>query len=290
MNGLLQLSDGRQIEYLDNGVGSERALVLHHGSPCEAFFWTTTLKQLASKGVRAVAYTRPGYGESTRLPDRNLIDGNRDLAAVLEHLDVAKFVSVGWSAGGPTALASGLLDGCHGVVAVASPAPFDADDLDFYDGMGADFAEECAATVMDLDTAFKYKQEHTEGLKSLSVEDILGGLAPRSSRPEFYAEYRVLGHDLLTTLKRGLTPDAMGYTEDDRSFLKPWGFYPGALSVPVQIWLGRNDPYVPVAHAEWLHEHINDSELHLLEDHDHISTWVEHCDQFLADAIETLAR
>ena len=289
MDGILNLPDGRQLEYIDNGIASDHAIVLHHGSPIEMRFWTSTLDQLSGLGIRAIAFTRPGYGGSTRLPDRNLLDGNADLSNLLSHLDVNNFASIGWSAGGPPALASGLLDGCVSISAIASPAPFDAHDLDFYSGMGEEFAKECAATVISLESAFEYKQAATAPFASFSAHDLINALTPRAQMPQYFDLYEVMGQELLDSLLSALTPDAMGYVEDDRAWLKPWGFKTEDINVDVDIWLGKNDVFIPAPHAEWLSRHTKHSTLHLLDDQDHISIWVENKEQIMENAIRALA-
>jgi pimeloyl-ACP methyl ester carboxylesterase len=56
--------------------------------------------------------------------------------------------------------------------------------------------------------------------------------------------------------------------------VKPWGFDPEAISVPVSIWYGPDDVLCPRGHAEWLLAHIPGAERrelpagHILEDED----------------------
>lgn len=286
--GFVHLTDGRQLEYIDNGLASTRALVLHHGSPIEMHIWDSTMQWLTERGVRAIAYTRPGYGESTRNPERTVIGNNSDLEAVLTHLGVTEFVSVGWSAGGPPALASGLLSGCRGVAAIASPAPFDGEGLDYFAGMPEDFARESAISSQSVDAAFEFKQATVDGLRSLTVEGFVEGFRERPAYAEFEQRYQASFQELVDSLQRGLTPDALAYAEDDHSFLKPWGFDLTSLTVPVGVWLGDHDEFIPPGHATWLAEHIPNADLHLLTDQNHISIVVEYRDEILNTAIAAL--
>jgi hypothetical protein len=54
------------------------------------------------------------------------------------------------------------------------------------------------------------------------------------------------------------------------------------------MWIGSNDEFIPVAHAEWFGDHVRDIDLHILEGQDHISIMVEHFDQILEGAISLL--
>ena len=262
--------------------------MLHHGSPMEMLYFEDLLDSLAARGMRAIAYTRPGYGESTRLPNRNVIDNNSDLAAILAHQNIAQFVSCGWSAGGPPALASTLLEGCRGASVVATPAPFDQPDLDGFAGMTEAFAAECRACSSSVNSSFAFKQSHIDDVKALTTELLLSAFSSRASFATYETEYKNMAHDLSKSLMRGIDPDTLGFAEDDHSWLKPWGFDIEAIDLPVQMWIGSNDEYIPVAHAEWFGNHVRAIDLHILVGQDHVSIMVEHIDAIIEAAIALL--
>src|SRR5438874_1310275 len=72
-----------------------------------------------------------------------------DLAAVLDALGTAEFVTVGWSGGGPHALAcAALLPGrCLAAASVAGVAPYQAGGLDWPQGMGSENLAEFQAAL-----------------------------------------------------------------------------------------------------------------------------------------------
>jgi pimeloyl-ACP methyl ester carboxylesterase len=53
--------------------------------------------------------------------------------------------------------------------------------------------------------------------------------------------------------------------------LQPWGFELDAIRVPLQLWHGRHDRFVPYAHGEWLARAIPGVEAHLSEDDGHLT-------------------
>jgi pimeloyl-ACP methyl ester carboxylesterase len=47
-----------------------------------------------------------------------------------------------------------------------------------------------------------------------------------------------------------------GWVDDDLAFPRPWGFDVSDIAVPVLVVYGLVDVLVPVAHGEWLAEHV----------------------------------
>src|SRR5439155_23347798 len=96
------------------------------------------------RGIRLFSYDRPGYGGSSRDEGRNIASCGGDVAAVCHALGVERFCVWGISGGGPHALATAALlpERVAAAAALAPVAPFDAEGLDFYEGMGEKNVEE----------------------------------------------------------------------------------------------------------------------------------------------------
>jgi pimeloyl-ACP methyl ester carboxylesterase len=62
-----------------------------------------------------------------------------------------------------------------------------------------------------------------------------------------------------------------GWFDDDLAFTRDWGFDPVEIAIPVAVWQGRQDRFVPFAHGEWLAEHVPRARVHLYEEHGHLS-------------------
>jgi pimeloyl-ACP methyl ester carboxylesterase len=126
---LLRLPDGRDLEYHVQGPSAGPVVLFHHGMPGSAVPMGTVLGSMTDRGFRVITYSRAGYGASTPAAGRTILDTAAVCAFLLTHLDVTHYLVVGWSAGGPHALASAAVapDGVEGVLLVASFAPFDAD-------------------------------------------------------------------------------------------------------------------------------------------------------------------
>jgi pimeloyl-ACP methyl ester carboxylesterase len=97
--------DGRVVEFLVAGPEDGPPLVLHEGTPCGLVLYSPTLRAAAVRGLRVILAARPGYEGSTPRPGRRVVDVAEDTAAVLDDLGAGTFVTLGWSGGGPHALA-----------------------------------------------------------------------------------------------------------------------------------------------------------------------------------------
>jgi pimeloyl-ACP methyl ester carboxylesterase len=288
MSNALKLSDGRFIEYIDNGVSSKSALILHHGTPTSMTVWGTWLAAAAEKGIRAIAFTRPGYAGSDRKVGHRIIDSNDDLEEILNQLDIENFVSVGWSGGGPYALASGLLKKCTGVQLIASVSPYDVEDFDWFQDQTPEMVEEAKVSVKSLEDSIAFKEGYYTELRDMTTEQFLVEYEKRSSFKAFENAYREFSKDLSFSMRDALRDGAIGYAEDEYAFLSNWGFETKEIQVPVGIWQGLDDKSVSPHMAKWLNANTVKPTLKLLEGQHHGSIMVETREQILSAAIGAL--
>jgi non-heme chloroperoxidase len=92
-------SDGTEIYYTDQGEG--QPIVMSHGWPLCSDAWRVELKLFADAGYRAIAHDRRGNGRSTKTYKGNDMETYaRDLAQLIDSLDLRDVVLVGHSTGG----------------------------------------------------------------------------------------------------------------------------------------------------------------------------------------------
>lgn len=100
---------GRVLGYAEYGASRSRAkhvLVFMHGTPGTRFFFHTAhAKEAETVGVRVIVPERPGFGLSSECADRTLLGFADDVAELLGGLGLEKVSVMGYSAGGPYALA-----------------------------------------------------------------------------------------------------------------------------------------------------------------------------------------
>jgi pimeloyl-ACP methyl ester carboxylesterase len=279
-----KLKDGRELETLDNGINSDSAIVFHHGTPGHASMWSDWLESAASAGIRAIAYSRAGYGTSDRHPGRSVISINNDIAQILDGKNIDKFVSIGWSGGGPHCLANTLEPRNVGAISLAGVGAYGVDDLDFLEGMGPENHDEFGAALKGEAVIDKWMQDNAGSMKSVTgaeIREAFGGLIGDADKAVLEGE---AADHMAASMRSALAVSFDGWIDDDLVFIKPWGFDLGSITKPVFIWQGDDDFMVPHAHSYWLEKHIPTATLSFKSGEGHISLGIKYRTEILAQA------
>jgi pimeloyl-ACP methyl ester carboxylesterase len=155
--------------------------------------------------------------------------------------------------------------------ALASLAPYDAEGLDFYDGMGQENADDFRLFIAD-EAAGRAKTERDREEVLAATADNLAATMPTLLTPTDAAVFTgELAEYLAWTGHDGLAPGAEGWFEDGWAFCHPWGFDPAAISVPLLVMQGREDKFVPFGHGRYLAAHIPGAEARLLDYDGHLT-------------------
>jgi len=283
-----KLKDGRELEILDNGINSESAIIFHHGTPGHASSWSDWLESAAAAGIRAIAYSRAGYGTSDRNPGRSVVSINNDIAQLLDAKNITKFVSIGWSGGGPHCLANTFEPRNVGAISLAGVGAFGVEDLDFLEGMGPENHDEFGAALKGEATIDQWMNDNAVAMKSVSGNDIreaFGGLIGDADKAVLEGDE---ADAMAASMRSALAVSFDGWIDDDLVFVKPWGFDLAAITKPVFLWQGDDDFMVPHAHSYWLEKHIPTAKLTFKPGEGHISIGVKHRTEILAQAQELL--
>lgn len=272
---MLKARDGRTLDVLLAGDDdSSFGLVCHHGTPSDATIWSDWHEDALSNNLRLVAISRPGYGLSDRLEGRRVASVAEDVEDVLDALGIIEFVSLGWSGGGPHALACGALlpERCKAVSSLAGVGPYGEPDLDFLDGMGPENVEEFGIALEGEEALRRWMDEHAEPYRTIADEELaeaLGGLVPEID--VLALNEQGLAAIWAGSMRRCFTNGWDGWIDDDMVFCNHWGFEPSEITVPVAVWQGDLDLMVPFAHGEWLLRHIPTATARLEPGHGHLS-------------------
>ena len=283
----LKRADGRQLEVLVDGPSDGLALLFHYGTPSAAVSFPTRVAEATKRALRPIVYSRPGYGSSTEKPGRSVADAVEDVEAILGELKVREFVTIGWSGGGPHALACAarLADRCLGTASIAGVAPYGASGLDWMGGMGPENIEEFGLALKGKAALTPWLEEQARVLGHIQGPDVaasLGGLISDVDKQALTGEFADF---LAATFRRAVGAGIAGWRDDDLAFTADWGFDLAAISTPVAVWQGAQDRMVPFTHGQWLAEHIPNARVRLYPAEGHLSLAVSALGRILDDLV-----
>ena len=287
----VETADRRILDVRHAGPADGGALLFHVGTPSAGILYPPLVRLGAERGLRHITYSRPGYGRSDRNPGRTVADCADDVEAVLDALGVERFLTVGWSGGGPHALACAALlpERTLAAATLAGVAPRDAPGLDWLAGMGEENLAEFGAAEEGpgpLEAFLRSAREEILASGGSEIQASLGRLLSEVDRDAATGEFA----DYIAALFHGgLEADVWGWFDDDIAFVSDWGFSLREIARPVAIWQGSEDRFVPYGHGRWLAGNVAGARPHLLEGEGHLSILLGAYGRLLDDLISLAA-
>jgi pimeloyl-ACP methyl ester carboxylesterase len=264
----VRLRDGRWLGYGESGEPNGVPVLFFHG------FGTTRVicppdSTAAQLGVRLIAVDRPGLGLSTPLPGRRLVDWPRDVAEFADALGLDRFSIVGWSGGGPYALACGRMlgDRVVSIALVSGAAPLAkttrTDYLRRFDRNAVIVAGKAPWVVRIAMWHWGREQRRdAEAFFDKSVAEMCAADQEVLSEPQLRSRMIANSRELYRQGGRGMYDEAL-------ILARPWGFDPTEIRVPVEIWHGARDEVVPFGMSAHLAESIPGAQLKVFPDEGH---------------------
>jgi pimeloyl-ACP methyl ester carboxylesterase len=290
---MLTLPDGRELELTVSGPDDAPVLLFHHGTPGSHSPFRFIERAAHERGLRYVSAARPGYAHSTRREGRSVGDVADDIDAVLDHLGVDTCITLGWSGGGPHALASVARrpERVTAAVVAAGVAPYGGSGGDgmghdeFLAGMGEQNIHEFGLSIEGEHAIRPLAEEEAAGLRHADAAGLIAEMATLFPAVDVAVTTDEVGADLAASMRLGLAVTADGWIDDDLVFCRPWGFDIAAISRPVFVWQGGEDLMVPMAHGHWLADRVPGVTTHLLPEEGHVSLVVNHIATMLDEAV-----
>jgi pimeloyl-ACP methyl ester carboxylesterase len=269
----VQTPDGRTLAVEEAGDPNGHPVLVHEGTPNSRHLYPPAAIDAAVRGLRLISYDRPGYGGSTPQPGRSVADCAADVRAICAELGISRLAMWGISGGGPHVLACAALlpDLVSAAASLASPAPLDAEGLDWFAGMGALNADDTRLFLRDRQAARAKLDADREQILGASPAELVSGLKTLLSPTDAAALNDGLAEFLVYCDHEGLAPGNEGWWDDGVAHSSPWGFELSAISVPVLLMHGRQDQFVPFGHGQWLAEHIPGVEARLFDHDGHLT-------------------
>jgi pimeloyl-ACP methyl ester carboxylesterase len=268
--------DGRVLDVFVDGPASGLALLFHNGTPSSGQLYEPFVEAAAQRGLRMVGFSRAGYGGSTRKPGRSVADVVPDVDAVLDAIGVDYFYTLGWSGGGPHALACAALlqDRLIAAATVGSLAPYKAEGLDWMMGMGGENVQAFRAALAGEETLRSAAEAIGPVFASATADRVAASLGDIVSDVDRSAVSGAAATWLAEVFRESGRNGIWGWYDDELALTRPWGFDVADVEAPVAIWQGSQDRMTPYEHGRWLAAHVRGARAHLLADHGHLSLGV----------------
>ena len=240
---MLTLSDGRRLAYDTFGDPDGTPVIFSHGFSDSHVIRNPDDDLTASLGVRWIAADQPGVGGSSPRPGRKMVDWGSDMEELADALGLGRFNVAGHSGGGPhtLAIAYHLPDRVE-KIALASPvAPFDEPGV--------------TRMLVMKDLRLLVKIRHLHRLlrwamrsDAKKIEKDVPGYV-ESVVDELPDEAKTM---LRNPEQEGMFEEnfRLGYIQDEEGVyemtlaLWDWGFEPGDISQPVDLFYGDADDII----------------------------------------------
>ncbi|WP_423995998.1 alpha/beta fold hydrolase [Halorubrum trapanicum] len=246
------LSDGRTLSYATGGDPDGVPVVVHHGTPGSRLFGALLSEPAAEVGVRILVPDRPGYGRSSPPPaEWTWNDWPADLGALLDAESVDRAGALGFSGGGPFALAAASDDRVARVGLVSSVVPP---------------AENALATLASVPFALRAVFRISDVVASISGPSAVVSQYTDRSVSDPVAE--AVAADFHEALDRG----TRAVERENRAFASG-SLNADSVGVPVRAWHGTSDENTPLSPVRSLVQEM-DGTLEAL-DADHLGTLLD---------------
>jgi pimeloyl-ACP methyl ester carboxylesterase len=256
--------DGRDVAFAVWGDPAGFPVMRLQGTPgCRLMRWPDETVY-AGLDVCFVTHDRAGYGRSSRLRGRRVVDDADDVRLIADELGFERFGVSGGSGGGPHALACAarLPERVVRATCAVGTAPYGPTGLD----EGAWFEGMAPANVRDFQLAFEGEDALNANHERLQAEfeahaaandtsnvleeyDLSESDRERLARPETVQIFN-------ETLREHAVNGVSGWTDDLLALTGSWGFDVSEITVPVLIRYGASDVLIPRNHGDWLAGHV----------------------------------
>ena len=269
----ISTEDGRKIRINEVGQPDGVPVLVLRGTPQSRLLYDAWVKDAKLRGIRLIAYERPGYGGSTALPGRTVASAANDVAAIAKALGLNRLAVWGISGGGPHALAcAALLPGLVvAAAALASLAPYSADGLDYFAGMGESNIALMRAALKGREACEQFVEGEAADLLRATAETVMQAFHSLLCPVDAAVLTTDFANFVVRSVYEGIGERRSGWVDDEIAFTTPWGFELSQIRIPVLLMHGEQDQMVPVSHGKWLASKIPNVDARLLSNDGHLT-------------------
>lgn len=267
----IELSDGRTLAYDEYGDSDGHPILYFHGSPGSRLEGIHFHDAAFQHNFRIIAPDRPGMGKSDYQKGRTWLDWPKDVLELANNLKIKKFGAIGASGGSPPVL----------VCAYLIP-----EQLDFVADMGGWAPNITGKLYKDLAPMDRIFSKTVRlpiifrfffGIMGIFVKRQSGVKLMRYFESSMCdADKRMMEDEEIATffandIKESFLQGSRGPSFDALLQFREWGFDLTKISIPVHLYYGTEDKFVPYSFGELLHEKIPQSTLKTYPSEGHFS-------------------
>lgn len=274
----IKLHDGRRLGYAEFGDPRGKPVLFFHGYPGSRWDGAETGHAAERVGVRVIAPDRPGMGLSDYQPKRCLLDWPTDVLELANTLGLEHFAVIGYSGGGPYALACAFqLDSrlsAVGVIAGIGPLT----ESGAVDGMVKNnirLFQLARRTPWLLRLIFRLNRR----MDSLKLMRAVVPQMPAADQ-DIMRQPGVL-EGMAKDYSEAFRQGARGVVHEGALYASEWGFKLGEVMHPVWLWQGEQDINVPAAMGRFQARHLPNCQATFDPADGHISIIVNHAAEIL---------
>lgn len=263
---------GTRLAFHEYGAPGGRPIIFYHGTGSH-LHGMLLHKPGLEYGFRIIAPDRPGVAQSEFRPGWTLLEYAQDMADLADHLGIDSFGVIGISGGGPTLMASAraIPDRLQCVVDLACAMPVYADpdmvkELGTMDHIYAFLGTHLPHPFFQVPFSLIGMTQKVMKSPETFTKMFDSSLCPEDKalfgRPDF--QYLFM-RDFQELYRHG----SKGPAYDAQTVYLDWGFDLSDIDVPIEVFHGSADRFVPVKFSEYLVNHARDVRLHLVEGQGH---------------------
>ena len=270
---MLRLEDGRLLGYGIYGNPQGIPIFDFHGIPGSRREAALIAEFLDRDDLCVIGFDRPGYGHSSPRRFYKITDLPADVVALADHLNIERFIALGYSGGGPFALACGWQIpnriAAIGIVSSVGLSEIGSEGMHASNRRKFNLAQRLPwmARLM-LHAAFSSLRRHPERL-SRQLEKIWQQMPDPDRQalkdPRFAEGILAVTQDAILNM-------VSGWMNEEVLMALPWGFSLQAVRAPnIFLWHGTLDRNVPFAMGKAVAERLPNCQAVFMEGEGHLS-------------------
>lgn len=268
------LKDGRRLGYGIYGNRSGFPVIDFHGIPGSRREAALIASYLQRDDLCLIGFDRPGYGRSSPKRAFQINDLPADVCALVDHLGISRFGALGYSGGGPFALACAaqLPERVAALGLVSAVGPADIGSAGMHEANRKKF--NMAQRLPWLARAMLWVVFSGLRRNPVRLEKQLRSIWQQMPEPDrqVLAEDERFAAEILAITQDAMLCGVSGWVHEEVMMASPWPFHVRDIhAVPIFLWHGVLDRNVPVSMARALTGQLQGCQAEFVEAEGHIS-------------------